>query len=317
MKRSPLSAQRPTHLAAKLILALSAAGVIRRIAPRPGHDPQTYLWDAYVATHAQDMNDPFVTYAAGMQQAWSGETGNLAIEVRPDMHRVTRIHALRAALEAVHPHAFAAVMWTLRTLLAPYDPIFTAADALDADTLVQYGDGWLDSIQEAYMDAHDADGDADLYDLDVVMTWAKATGHGVPDDLNTKYPEALYRADVAFLHALGRATDARVVAVRDFLAYLDTLPVRFACRREWAEGEVPWRPGAVNVLVYMDTVERDPVLEAYREVEDCFEMQDPEPLHLARIQDPDTHEDFITYLRTLTEVQARTRAFWDTVKDPD
>ena len=303
--------------AAHLTVTLADAGHLRRFLPAPTHTPITYLWDAYTATHAATLDGPDVHYHGTLTRDWNESRHILGIEVLPDRHRVTRLHTLRAALDHVHPELFGAVLHKLHTRLAAYDPIFHAGDACDAELHVYYGDSWFEAANEAYMEAHDLPGDA-WPEEEAVLKWHQANGYGTPDDVTRKYPQALYKGDLDLLTHLAALTAAHhpgVPALRDFLAYLDTLPPEFACTREWASQDVPWNPGQVNVLVYLDDPIRDPVLEAYREVTDYFGDQEEEPLSVARIAGVAEHLTFLRYLTVLKDVQARTAQFWAAVSD--
>lgn len=312
-----LVAPQPSMQEAVLTLArdLAEAGLLELAVPHPSDTPDIYLARQYVRQHQAVLSAPEIHIQCVINRNY-GAGAHLDLIVTPRRRRYVRLSRLHAQLSEAHPELFGAVVSYLKTLLAPYDPLFTADDAVRTELLLYYHDDYASELLEDYQEAHPQQPEPDIL---TAAQWAASLGRRTHLDLKQRFPPSTYQGTDLVLGLLDLVENGveHISAIRAFIEYLERLPKGFLHPQEWYS--LDQHPGEVTVVM-LQARGVDPVAEAYDDLTEMFgeiHSEYAEPIQLLGIADAEDHKLATEYFQLVAEVQRRTAAFWDLVADSE
>lgn len=314
--------------ACDLGLRLVREGVVELLAPEEGENVIHHLGRCWAKKHEAALDAADVHLEIGAASDWNGKM-SLSIEAFAPRTSAVSLTRFRRACLKVHPWLFGAIVEELSTLLAAYSPLFTAADAVQVQEYIHYGDEWFTQTWESLMENmnEDAPGfNADVGERDLV-NWARRQRMPTPYDLGHDFPWPLYsggqqRAQVLALLDTPRCDGLPgIETLREVRGLLQTLAERFSYDRRDTPQHM--HPGHVTVIMAQSATERfDPVWESWQEFNDMAgetDLLSPysnyEPLQSLSVDCEEDNETVLEYLRCLKLAQDGAQRLWTALSD--
>lgn len=294
---------------------LARLGLLELLPPCRNDTPERYLLRQYVSQHQAVLGLADIHIQCLINRHYTSGA-HLDLIVTPRRKRYVCLSRLYSQLTAVHPDLFGAVVSYLKTLLAPYDPLFTGEDAVQADIITYYDENYENDIFDDYIEAHPND---PAPDLNTAAQWAKSLGRRTHLDLAQRYPPSTYEGAELALSLLDLSVSDgsdHIAALRAFVAYLERLPKNFQYPQEWhGVGDYP---GEMTVIMVQPR-DVDPVAEAYDDLTELFgeiQPEQTEPMQILSITGQQDHELALEYFGLVANVQRRAQRLWSLVADP-